>query len=127
MKLPWNWRSRIEIIKHYSPGREMIDFELTFRKGQTPKGFHRYIGDISVYNATPHFVGESEINEYFRKRGLGTHLYTYVLNDLGSLTTLYHNISKPAQAVWRTLVRQSHSHKVDFFVGTLTVSVGKIL
>lgn len=126
MKLPWNWRNRIEITQYNEPpeNNSLIIFTLAFKKGQTPKGFNREIGSLSVYNVSPYFIGESEIDKYFRKRGLGTQLYIHALNEIGSLTTLYHDISKPAQALWRTLVNQTHNHKIDFFAGTLTVFAG---
>lgn len=124
-RLPCNWRSRIEIVREdfpearYRSGK--ITFELLFKKGQTPKGFCRYIGSLEVSDSSPHFVDTVEIDEYFWRRGLGTLLYVYALNQLGTLSTRYHSASESAQGLWRSLVR-NHNHRVDFFAGTLVIS-----
>lgn len=129
-RLPWNWRSRVEITREDSPvtncgrGRFLIDkgviFRLMFKKGQTPKGFNRWIGELDICNKSPHFVQESGLDEYFFRRGLGTLLYTHALDQLGSLSTRYHSASEAAQGLWRLLVRM-HRQKRDFFAGTLTI------
>lgn len=131
-RLPWNWRSRIEIIREDDPvvnsGRgcfrylaDSIRFTLRFKKGQTPKGFRTRIGDLLICDEEPYLVDEAAIDDYFVRRGLGTLLYLHVLNELGSLTTLYHSASNAAKGLWRGLIRRTRSHKTDFWEGTLTI------
>lgn len=120
-RLPWNWRSRIEILLDDEPVEGSLVFTLSFKKGQTPKGFMRAIGSLSVCDKPPYVIEQAEIDEYFVRRGLGTSLYFHALNQLGSLTTLYHSASKAAQGLWRSLVRGTSNHRIDFFAGTLTV------
>lgn len=123
--LPWNWRSRVEIIRYdetvMNCGRgrfrmnPAISFTLTFKKGQTPKGFRKQIARLDIDNKPPYFIESVEMDDYFVRRGLGTLLYFHALNQLGSLTTLYHRASKSAQGLWRFLVRNTRSHKTAFF------------
>lgn len=132
-RLPWNWRSRVEITREDSSvtntncgrGRFRIEgsilFRLMFKKGQTPKGFNRWIGELDICNKSPHFVQESGLDEYFFRRGLGTLLYTHALDQLGSLSTHYHSASESAQGLWRRLARTRRDSRFDFFAGTLTV------
>lgn len=131
-RLPSNWRSRIEIIRHDDPpvsmgrGRFCFDgvvtFKLSFKKGRTPKGFQKHIGELIISDELPYFVDGAEIDEYFVRRGLGTLLYLHALDRLGSLATYYHSSSDAAKALWRLLVRKfPNHHKVDFFAGTLTI------
>jgi len=94
-------------------------FTLSFKKGRTPRGFSRHIGDLRVTDSLS--ISSSEIDDYFRKRGLGTLLYVHALKELGSLTTHYHSASVAAKGLWRSLVRRCSSYKVDFFDGTLTL------
>ncbi|KKL97550.1 hypothetical protein LCGC14_1833380 [marine sediment metagenome] len=129
--LPWNWRSRVEITRRFKNSHlcvvsgshidPSIVFELVFRKGRTPRGFRRWIGNLTVTNKSPYFVEGADIDEHFVRRGLGTLLYLHALNQLGSLTTSYHFASEPAQGLWRFLVRKTRSHRTDFFAGTLTI------
>lgn len=129
-RLPSNWRSRIEIIREdnleiaMGRGRFRCDpsirFTLTFKKGRTPKGFRRLIGDLVITNKSPYFVEGAEIDEYFVRRGLGTLLYRHALKKLGSLTTNYPSASVAAQGLWKSLTR-AHHFKTDFFEGELTV------
>ncbi len=131
--LPWNWRSRLEITSakygvgdrasgsHSGGQQRTIGFRLSFKKGQTPKGFPNHIGSLCVDNKPPYFVDSAEIKDYFQRRGLGTMLYLHALNQLGSLSTLYFSASKEAQGLWRRLVRLMDNNRQDFFAGTLTV------
>ena len=105
-RLPSNWRSRLEITRVDEPasvGRFCYPastiFNLDFKKGRTPKGFGRHVGDLLVVDPQSPYVDGSEIDEYFRKRGLGRFLYAHALKELGSLTTYYHAISFPAKQV----------------------------
>lgn len=128
--LPPNWRSRLQITREDNPpvalgrGRFRCDptirFTLTFKKGRTPKGFRRLIGDLVITNKSPYFVEGAEIDEYFVRRGLGTLLYQHALNQLGSLTTNYPRASAAAQGLWKSLTR-IHRFKTDFFTGELTI------
>ncbi len=133
-RLPWNWRSRVEITRHDTPavkdvrGRKdprfdgSVKFKMTFKQGQTPKGFANWVGELNVCDKPPYFVEDSAINGYFLRRGLGTVLYLHALNELGSLSTYYHDASFSAQGLWRRLVQRLPSHRVDFFAGTLNVT-----
>lgn len=135
-RLPWNWRSRVEITRHdepaisYARGRTHLDgsvqFTMSFKTGQTPKGFARHIGQLDICDKSPYFVEDVELDDYFHKRGLGTLLYLHALNELGSLTTHYHSSSSAAKGLWRRLVRRLPSHRVDFFEGTLTIFPKKL-
>lgn len=130
-RLPWNWRSRIEITRLHAPVTnchpwrwdrfDPVIFELAFKKGQTPKGCKRRIGILSIYKKSPHFVEEVHLDNYFVKRGLGTKLYLHALKELGSLSTHYNSASDAAKGLWRRLVKRSHNHRTDFFAGTLTI------
>ncbi len=131
-RLPPNWRSRIEITREDEPvvnsGRGRfrylmgsIRFTLRFKKGQTPRGFRTWIGDLLICDEEPYSVDGAEIDDYFVRRGLGTLLYLHALNELGSLTTLYHSASDAAKGLWRRLIRRTRSHKTDFWKGTLTI------
>ncbi len=126
-RLPSNWRSRLEITRVDEPaitGRfsqpPSVIFNLNFKKGRTPKGFYRNIGSLSVVDSSLPYVDGAEIDEYFRRRGLGRLLYAHALKELGSLTTYYHAISFSAKQVWASLIRE-YSHQTDFFAGTLTI------
>lgn len=139
--LPWNWRSRLEITSakygvgelasgsHSGGQQRTIGFRLSFKEGQTPKGFPNQIGTLCIYNKPPYFVDSAEIEDYFQRRGLGTMLYLHALNQLGSLSTLYFSASKEAQGLWRHLVKthlqrlppRAAAWRTDFFAGTLTI------
>lgn len=140
--LPWNWRSRIEIILEdgcipgYFSGQGnplLIDrrgrvadgplrFVLIFRKGKTPVGLSRHIGFLAVDHKKPYWVLESLIwKERFRKRGLGTLLYVHALGCLGQLTTNYGSCSEDAKGLWRSLA-QKYPHTTDFFKSRLTIT-----
>lgn len=128
-RLPSNWRQRIELTRHDDPvvysghgGRileAMTTFKLSFKKGRTPRGFGRFIGDLMVDRSSC-FVAEASQDKHFCKRGLGTLLYTHALEQFGSLTTFFHDASPAAQGLWKSLVRR-YPHKTDFFKGTVTI------
>jgi len=119
MRLPWNWRSRIEITVD-EDGKDTV-FNLQFIKGKTPKGFMRNIGELSTSECRPygHVVEGSHVDEKFRRKGLGKMLYLRALEHHGSLTTFYHRASEEAQRVWKSIMR-NHKHDENFLKGTLT-------
>jgi len=120
-RLPWDWRSRIEIVRYDNILMVgSISFEMLFKKGQTPRGFRSLIGGMDVSDESPYFIESVSFHDYFQRRGLGTLLYVHVLDQLGSLSTHYHAASDSAQGLWRRLVR-THDYKIDFFAGTLTI------
>lgn len=126
-RLPSNWRSRLEITRIDEPaitGRfcclASTRFNLDFKKGRTPKGFGRHVGDLLVIKSVLPYVDGAEIDKYFRRRGLGRLLYVYALKEFGSLTTYYHSISFGAKQLWSSLLRE-YPHETDFFAGTLTI------
>lgn len=126
-RLPFNWRSRIEIVEEEEcefSGHKIRYVEtryvLTFIKGKTPKGFLTRIGDILVCVKDGEIEVEPEINEWAKGRGLGKMLYEHVLNKHGSISTIYHEASPEARMVWDSLCRR-FPFKTDFFSGKLKI------
>lgn len=121
MKLPSNWKSRIEIVEEARVAGE-YEFTIKFKQGKTPKGFPKIIGYLQVSFSKPnvYWVDSVELKNKFIGRGLGTMLYEKAINEFGSLTTNYHRASEPAQWLWKSLCK-SHQYSMDFFKGTLTV------
>jgi len=127
-RLPNNWRKRIEIVKTVESNKRSIVYAylIQFKKGQTPKGFIKYIGELSVVHRrrptdwTRNHVIEAHLEDKFIGRGLGYLLYTTALAEIGPLTTNYHSISSQAQKLWKRL-SDEYRWCSDFFDGTLTV------
>jgi hypothetical protein len=122
-RLPPNWRKRIELI-HRNDEFENA-FEIRFKKGQTPKGFFRSIGnlDIEIYDGEA-WVESADVEDHFRNRGLGTMMYEAAMNKFGALHTKYHDSSVSARWLWQSLTCK-HLYKADFFSGQLTIFRGK--
>lgn len=55
-----------------------------------------------------------------RGKGYGKMMYEHALKYHGSLATRYHNISEPAQRVWKSLVGKYY-HQLDFFENTIEI------
>lgn len=128
-RLPWNWRDRIEVVIDPDDYHYCRDLTVTlrFKRGQTPRGYSKYVGSIYVaqYSGDPRWwVEESNVEEKFQGKGLGKLLYTTALKECKSLTTRYHNASEEAQRVWKSLIRHRR-HEMDFMKGTLTVYYGR--
>ena len=119
MRLPSNWRSRIEIATESWDGH-MVSFQIRFIKGRTPRGFCSYIGSLEVDPNDYIYVEGVELEDRFRGRGLGRMLYEYALCHYGRISTRYSSASEEARRVWLSLIRDYH-FETDFFSGRLTV------
>lgn len=118
-RLPPNWRKRIEIIEKRTS--YMWEFTIQFKQNQTPKGFYRYIGNLTVDQLDNSFiVAEAFLEEKFRGRGLGKMLYLHAIHKLGQLGTYYHSATKDAQGVWKSLIKNL-PYETDFWKNQLTV------
>lgn len=118
-RLPWNWRQRLEIV--YGQDRwGDYSYKLQFRKGTTPRGFPRIIGELTVHTEDNNFVDSAEIVERLQRRGLGTMMYMHALTELGTLTTSYHRASDDAKHLWDKLIK-THKYEIDFWKPSLTI------
>lgn len=103
-RLPWNWRDRIEIIDDDDCSSSII-FIIQFKEDQSPDGFGRLIGSLSIEGDKPHMIENAWLDEKFRGRGLGRELYEHALIKLGIISTTFHEASGMAQRVWKSLIR----------------------
>ena len=113
-RLPWNWKSRLVLIREFDD--YITDYKLCFRKGETPRGFHRQIG---LFTVQCNFI-HSEIDEVFQNRGLGLLCYRTILHEAGVLYTRYHSASPQAQSVWRKLIK-IYPHDKDFWTTKIRI------
>lgn len=109
-RLPSNWRSRIEIVEveeNISQNNILFNFKynihiftLQFRKGCTPKGYRRLIGQctISTQQAT---ILTLEINHRFQRRRLGTMLLEKALNHFGTLSISWGHASEQGKHFYK--------------------------
>jgi len=114
-KLPCNWRSRLVLIKEIED--KETNYCLEFKKGKTPKGFHRWVADFYIDNTG--YI-HSNVNDYFQNRGLGTQCYRTILHDVGSLKTTFHSASDQAKSVWRKLIK-IYPYETNFWDNYLMV------
>lgn len=124
-KLPSDWRDRLVINKSMrgSVDYEYIVYKLEFKLRKTPKGFARFVGELSFCKSKgTYFVEESVVDPYFRGRKLGSMLYEFAIKDLQSISTYYHSASNDAKRVWLSLCRK-YPHESDFFSDKLTVKL----
>jgi hypothetical protein len=130
-KLPPNWRRNIEFEidgdEFDDDGVVLIDkcrnvtVRLQFKKGKTPTGFKKTIGEIVVDRDENCFVESARIDQArMRRRGLGKMMYSKAIETLGMISTDYHNASTDAQRVWRSLIRD-FVYEADYFNPHLTV------
>ena len=118
MKLPKNWRQHLSIEKTvYSKTEIEYTLKLTLpHKVQPIIAGYIYIIKKRSYN----FVKVVSVIPALRGKGCGTMLYEYVIAELKSLSTHYHEASSLAQRVWRKLVKK-YNYTGNFFTGVLTV------
>ena len=120
-RLPSNWRSRFELVHIQDKDSDVFEFVLQWRKGLTPTGFMCHIGRLSYYESKEsYWIKEVQLENYFKNRRLGLMMYEYALDEFGSLSTNYHNVSDEAKRVWNSLCRK-YPYNTDFFSGRLTV------
>ena len=118
MKLPRNWKSHLEIITNQHSKKEIeYVLQLSLPKKPTPINVgYIYITKDDGFN----FVKVVSVIPQLRGKGCGSMLYEYAIEQLGSLSTHYHDASSLAQKVWRRLI-QKYDYTGDFFAGVLTV------
>lgn len=119
-RLPWNWRSRLEIYKNTSVPTNLkntliegmhVTLFLCFKKGQTPRGFRTRLGYMVFSRWKPYFVYDVMLyNERLYNHGLGLLLYKAALHHRGMLSTNFDSASGYAQRVWLSLCRR-YPHK----------------
>lgn len=118
MKLPKNWKSLLKIIKNQHSKKEVeYVLQLSLPKKSNPID----VGYIYVIQQPAcNVVKVVSVIPQLRGNGCGSMLYEHAINELGSLSTNYHDASSLAQKVWKRLVKKYY-HTGDFFSGVLTV------
>jgi len=119
LKLPWNWRERIEII-HDDDSAGSVIFIIQFMNDKVPNGFSKLIGSLTLEENDYHMVENAWLDEKFRRRGLGREMYEHALKELGCISTTFHEASGMAQRVWKSLIRD-YPHDPDFWAQRLVV------
>lgn len=122
-RLPWNWRKRIEI--RFKEDDCNYTFFIQFKNKQEIEGFEKKIGVLTVDKEEPYIVSVADIDEDFRRKGLGKQLYIKAIKKLGKLSTNYHEASSLAKYVWKSLANE-YEHEFDFWEGILTVRNKKL-
>ena len=111
-KLPPNWQTRIEFVVEEETDNQ-LEIHCQFIKGKTPKGFMRKIGEVIVEDG---WLEHIEIEQHFKRRGLGTKLLRLALERAGTITVSWRGATFEGNPFYEWFAKNvANRYTTDFF------------